>query len=525
MYFISYNDESNKIVVNTTGTSFPRHRDFSIDYVPEPILGADRNGWIEFRSSEPCMCNVDWGDGTTDQYAFVKHKDSANYRLMFRALDIEWKKNPDSHPYWFIQENGNEYIAVPPHVYTDGIDTHDVVFDFTGVVTYFEMYLVHMNEFPVLDAPSLVSLNIHGVKCVNPNIPFDKLGRSVNIQTFSVYDLLATITGGIPDAIFKLKDLRTLNLERLLILPETESSNIRRLSELTKLTSITLNSCGVRKYVKEFNDLPNLTSLGIAGCRYDNEGYDVNVMPDFSEVQAINPNLNSLTFIDFDSHSNSNNWHEFISGKGIQNLTRLNCAYCHNTPVDVLPEYWKEMRSLTAFDLVYALRSQDRADTFVESFYNYIVGWDQITMSSTASDGDRNQFYGLSVAIYTNSSPGSSYRPSGVLQAPSGFIKGSQNGNPSTPMEMIYVLKENYKQNWTVKPEAATLSRAAFLGIYALIFVDDRAIIGDGDLITSFPKEYCYSKEEAVSLCKEHGVDEKPVIEWFENRGVGIPED
>lgn len=522
MYFVSYNDESNKIVVNTTGTSFPRHRDFAIDYVPDPTFGADRNGWIEFRSAEPCFCNVDWGDGTSDQYAFIKQQNSANYRLMFRALNVEWQKNPDVHPAWFRQEDGTEYIPVPPHIYNDGVDTHDVIFDFTGSITYFEMCLVHMNEFPVLDAPGLVSLNIHGVKCVNPNIPFDKLGRSVNIQTFSVNDLLATITGGIPEAIFKLKDLRTLNLERLLILPETESSNIRRLSELTKLSSITLNSCGVRKYVKEFNDLPNLTSLGIAGCRYDNEGYDVNTMPDFSEVSAINPNINSLTFIDYDSHTSSDNWHEFISGKGVHNLTRLNCAYCRNTPVDALPEYWKEMRSLATADFVYALRSQDRVDAFVNNFYDYVIGWSQITMSSIALDGERNQFYGLAIAIYTKSSPSSAYRPSGILQAPSGFVKGSQNGNPATPMEMIYVLTENYGHTWNLKP-ASSATRSA--RPFEMVFVDGRAIIGDGDLITSFPKEYCYSKEEAVSLCKDHGVDEKPVIDWFENRGVGVPED
>lgn len=89
-------------------------------------------------------------------------------------------------------------------------------------------------------------------------------------------------------------------------------------------------------------------------------------------------------------------------------------------------------------------------------------------------------------------------------------------------MEMIYVLTENYGQTWTIKP-ASTSARTA--RPFEMVFVDGRAIIADGDLITSFPKEYCYSEEEAVSLCKEHGVDEKPVIEWFENRGVGVPED
>lgn len=37
-------------------------------------------------------------------------------------------------------------------------------------------------------------------------------------------------------------------------------------------------------------------------------------------------------------------------------------------------------------------------------------------------------------------------------QAPEGFVKGQSNGSPATPMEKIYVLKNNYAQKWTIKP-------------------------------------------------------------------------
>ena len=74
-------------------------------------------------------------------------------------------------------------------------------------------------------------------------------------------------------------------------------------------------------------------------------------------------------------------------------------------------------------------------------------------MASVAKDGERNQFYGLAVSMYGSQYPYENQRPSGTEQAPEGFVKGSSNGFPATPMEKIYVLKNNYAQRWTIKPE------------------------------------------------------------------------
>lgn len=68
------------------------------------------------------------------------------------------------------------------------------------------------------------------------------------------------------------------------------------------------------------------------------------------------------------------------------------------------------------------------------------------------ADGKRNQFYSLSVSMYNAVYPTENQRPSGTEQAPEGFVKGQSNGSPATPMEKIYVLKNNYAQRWTIKP-------------------------------------------------------------------------
>ena len=110
------------------------------------------------------------------------------------------------------------------------------------------------------------------------------------------------------------------------------------------------------------------------------------------------------------------------------------------------------MRSIKQFGVNYSTHSQKRSDDFVNSFYDLVVGWDQITMTSVAKDGKRNQFYGLTVSMYGSIYPDENQRPTGQEQAPEGFVKGQSNGSPATPMEKIYVLKNNYAQKWTIKP-------------------------------------------------------------------------
>lgn len=142
-----------------------------------------------------------------------------------------------------------------------------------------------------------------------------------------------------------------------------------------------------------------------------------------------------------------------MSGRGLEHLTDFNADHCNNLRMDKLPDYIYEMRAITWFGVNCSTHTQKRSDDFVDSFYKLVTEWDQITMTSVAKDGKRNQFYSLSVSMYNAIYPTENQRPSGTEQAPEGFVKGSSNGSPATPMEKIYVLKNNYAQRWTIKPE------------------------------------------------------------------------
>ena len=61
------------------------------------------------RHPKPGFVDVDWGDGTKDQYPLVKIS-NGSYRIVFRSLDIEYKKNPDDTVWWYKKEDGSQYI-------------------------------------------------------------------------------------------------------------------------------------------------------------------------------------------------------------------------------------------------------------------------------------------------------------------------------------------------------------------------------------------------------------------------------
>ena len=181
--------------------------------------------------------------------------------------------------------------------------------------------------------------------------------------------------------------------------------------------------------------------------------FDLNTIPSF-EVDKINPIITTFGFLeDWMASGRRTGWNDDnMFGRGLEYLTGFSVFGCNSFRMDKLPDYIYEMRAITWFNVNASTHNQKRSDDFVNSFYDLVVGWDQITMTSVAKDGKRNQFYSLLVSMYNAIYPTENQRPSGTEQAPEGFVKGSSNGSPATPMEKIYVLKNNYAQRWTIKP-------------------------------------------------------------------------
>jgi hypothetical protein len=512
------------------------NRNDTTDDVPDPILDDNNyNESIQFYSKTPGMCEVDWGDGNKEQFPFVKDRSESiygRYRLMFRRRDISYRKNPDSHPWWFYKEDGSEYIPAPNHAYADGLDKERVItMSFTNDVTKMESYRIMMVGFPILDMPSLINIiiNIPGNRTIT-DIPKDRIMRSVNIERITLSEFGVDTLTSIPEDWNRLTKLKGLNLSMSIDFSDTEASNIRKFPSMwPNLEILHLAGGRVRLYPKEWLSFNNLKELYLSPGSATSS-FDPNTCPAMDEVDKINSSLKIFSHINR-WYGSVVSWHPYMSGKGLENIESLNASHSYsNIDVSNLPDYIYEMRSMNSFYMHFCLSTQSRCDTFISTLYDKVMGFNYLTMSSSASDGERNQFYRLYLTMYSASSP-SDKRPSGVLQAPSGFIKGQSNGSPSTPMEMVYVLMNNYGWRFNMAPEASVLRsiRSSDIGTrsykpYKLIVFDDgRTFVGDGDVLAHDTDKVLSfgGQPEGEYLCDSMGLDRNVIVEYFNKIGNG----
>lgn len=512
------------------------NRNDTTDDVPDPILdGNNYNETIGFYSNAPGMCEVDWGDGNKEQFPFVKDRSESiygRYRLMFRRRDISYRKNPDSHPWWFYKEDGSEYIPAPNHAYDDGMDKERVIsMSFTNDVTKMESYRIMMVGFPILDMPSLINIiiSIPGDRTIT-DIPKDRIMRSVNIERITLSEFGVGTLTSIPEDWNRLTKLKGLNLSNSIDFSDTEASNIRKFPSMwPNLEILHLAGGRVRVYPREWLSFSKLRELYISpGVAMPS--FDPNTCPAMDEVDRINSSLKIFSHINR-WYGSVVSWHPYMSGKGLENIESLDASHSFsNIDVSNLPDYIYEMRSMNSFYMHLCVSTQSRCDTFISTLYDKVMGFNYLTMSSSASDGERNQFYGLYLTMYSASSPVDK-RPSGVLQAPSGFIKGQSNGSPSTPMEMVYVLMNNYRWRFNMAPEASVLRSIRSSDIdtrlykpYKLIVFDDgRTFVGNGDVLAHDTDKVLSfgGQPEGEYLCDSMGLDRNVIVEYFNKIGNG----
>ena len=512
------------------------NRNDTTDDVPDPILDDNNhNEIIGFYSNAPGMCEVDWGDGNKEQFPFVKARSGSiygQYRLMFRRRDISYRKNPDSHPWWFYKDDGSEYIPVPNHTYDDGMDKERVIsMSFTNDVTKMESYRIMMVGFPILDMPSLINIiiSIPGDRTIT-DIPKDRIMRSVNIERITLSGFGVDTLTSIPEDWNRLTKLKGLNLSKSIDFSDTEASNIRKFPSMwPNLEILHLAGGRVRVYPREWLSFSKLRELYISpGVAMPS--FDPNTCPAMDEVDRINSSLKIFSHINR-WYGSVVSWHPYMSGKGLENIESLDASHSYsNIDVSNLPDYIYEMRSMNSFYMHFCVSTQSRCDTFISTLYDKVMGFNYLTMSSYASDGERNQFYGLYLTMYSASSPVDK-RPSGVLQAPSGFIKGQSNGSPSTPMEMVYVLMNNYRWRFSMAPEASVLRSIRSSDIdtrlykpYKLIVFDDgRTFVGNGDVLAHDTDKVLSfgGQPEGEYLCDSMGLDRNVIVEYFNKIGNG----
>lgn len=510
-FLVGYDTALSSVTFYVNEDRFPCYNGKGADYVPDPVVDSgDFNRNFNISSSKPGFVNVDWGDGTKDQYPLIKN--GSVYRIVFRSLDIEWQKNPDATTWWFKKEDGSQYIPIPPHKY-DSVQKREVTMTFSNVIDAdFSLDGIVLDQFPLMNLPDISYLAIVRSVLKNGNIPYDRINKSVNLRNIQMGAFSHPgVWDNWPEGFLNMKNLRYFGCNSVFNFADNPDSNWRRFSEWENLTIFNFNGCNIPSYDPAFNSIP-ATDINIISDR--------NNIPVFDEVDKVGDNKLVVNFM-----ANGSSWkQDLVGGK----LNRIHETYCTSgtVPVDDLPDWLYEVREFRKWNMADGgkfINTQDRADAFVNTFYDKVMSWDYITMSQVASDGNRNQFYKLVLNLYIASTP-TNKRPSGVYQAPEGFVKGVSNGNPTTPMEKVYVLTNNYGQTWILAPAPASkaaLTRARRAGKtritpFVLGVKDGHVSVFSGDVLDDNMSKYNFAdKYEAIDICNDLGLDGSPVVEYF----------
>lgn len=509
-FLVGYDTVLSSVTFYVNEDRFPCYNGKGADHVPDPVVDSgDFNRNLQISSTRPCLVNIDWGDGTKDQYPMVK-KDGGGYYIIFRSLDIEYNKNPDASTWWFKKEDGSQYIPVPPHKY-DNIQEREVSMTFSDVIDgVFDMNGIVLYQFPLMNLPDIYYLAMSRAVLKNGDIPYDRISNSQNIVNISMGSFSHPgVWSNWPEGFLKMKRLRNFGCNSVFNFADNPDSNWRRFSEWENLTDFNFNWCNIPSYDPAFNSIP---AAGI------NIISDRNNIPVFNEVDKVGDDKIIVNFM-----SGGSSWkQDLVGGK----LNKIHDTYCRSgtVPVNDLPDWLYEVREFRRWNLMSNfIATQERADTFVNTFYDKMMSWDYITMSQVASDGNRNQFYKLTLSLYESSNP-TNKRPSGIYQAPEGFVKGVSNGNPTTPMEKVYVLTNNYGQTWVLAPAPASkaaLTRArragkARIAPFVLGVKDGHVSVFSGDVLDDNMSKYNFAdKYEAIDICNDLGLDSSPVVEYF----------
>lgn len=509
-FLVGYDTALSSVTFYVNEDRFPCYNGRGADYVPDPVIdGGDFNRNLDISSSKPGFVNVDWGDGTKEQYLLVRN--GGSYRIIFRSLDIEWRKNPDASTWWFKKEDGSQYVPIPPHKY-GSIQRREVTMKFSNVIDRdFKMDGIVLYEFPLMNMPDISYLHMARSVLKNGDIPYDRISKSVNLKNIQMGFFYHPGTwSNWPEGFLNMKDLKYFGCNSVFNFADNPDSNWRRFSEWKDLTEFNFNWCNIPSYDPAFNSIPAV-SISIISDR--------NNIPVFDEVDKVGDDKAGVTFM-----GGGSSWEQdLVGGK----LNKIHNTYCSSSvvPVDDLPDWLYEVREFRIWTLRDGrfINTQERADTFVNTFYDKIMSWSYITMSQTASDGNRNQFYKLTLDLYTSAAP-TNKRPSGVYQAPEGFVKGVSNGNPTTPMEKVYVLTNNYGQTWVLAPAPASkaaLTRARRAGKtritpFVLGVKDGHVSVFSGDVLDESMSKYSFAdKYEAIDICNNLGLDSSPIVGYF----------
>lgn len=432
-----------------------------IIYDPNGYNCCDNNDYLELRSPVSFELDINWDDDSEIEHV-VATKSGYFYYVRWYSYDSDYYRK-----YTGNGTDGQKDILIPNwafrnHIFQGTKKEHVVTMTFTkGYIDYIYAYCLRFGKYPLFEVPELTTIDTS--KCPCDVINTDRFLYCPNLTTLGLRSAISSKYDIYPNSLWQLTKLKNLYIDSFVSDRNADNNGIRNIVKLKNLVNLTIHG-GVDRYIKEFNELPNIRYIKIS-----QDGDTSNIKTIFSKdgITKINPNLYQLNPLSCWQDATDADM-DIVTGTCFNEIEDLSHITVLPTffqiPKDkkiIIPEWMDRTFNFKSLDWG-KIFGQDRIDRkpttidlAIESLYEHTkqFGYNQNYVDGPYK-GKRNPWYNLKLTAYSQSQP-VSYRPTGIYQEPTGFEKGVSDGNPTSPMEILYVLVNNYKWTCIIPPETS----------------------------------------------------------------------
>lgn len=430
-----------------------------IKYDPNGYNCCNNNDYLELRSPVSFELDINWDDDSEIEHV-VATKSGSLYYVRWYSYDSDYYRK-----YTGNGTDGQKDVLIPNwgfrnHIFQGTKKEHVVTMTFTkGYIDYIYAYYLNFGKYPLFEVPELTTIDTSECPCDVINT--DRFLYCPNLTTLGLRSAIRSKYDKYPNSLWQLTKLKNLYIDSFVSDRNADNNGIRNIVKLKNLVNLKMHN-GVDRYIKEFNELPNIRYIKIS--QY---GDTSNVKTIFSKdgITKINPNLYQLNPLSVWQDDKDTDM-DIVTGTCFNEIEDLSHITVLPTFFQIpkgkkiiIPEWMDRTFNFKSLDWG-KIFGQDRInrkpttiDLAIESLYEHTkqFGYNQNYVDGPYK-GKRNPWYNLKLTAYSQSQP-LSYRPTGIYQEPTGFEKGVSDGNPTSPMEMLYVLVNNYKWTCIIPPE------------------------------------------------------------------------
>lgn len=378
---------------------------------PEFSFQTTSNGFI-FESSIPQSVIVNWGDGNVISYPLLRKN------TFDTTYAVGWTQSGNESTYV------KDHELQPIHNFQDGnTGSRFITFtfdDLSAIVSFRAYYILLEGSLPVdlLSAKRLTGLNL-AANLYLTNLP--DLSENKDIVSLNFAQISQTKFDKIPDSFFELNPT-TFRATSTFDLSDVISSNLFKINQWTNLEFLSLEDCDISEFDDSFSELTEILDLRINRNNFTEFPPQI---ANFYNLYRLYINVigDNISFIDF---------------RGLPSLKYLWLTGNYN--LSEIPLKWKGLVSLIQISNTLSfVNTNDKFNEFIGFFYILCIseGYLDVSTPTVQADDYPNKFRDIEWGH-------SSLTPTGTYQAPTGFVQGSNNGNPTNEAEKIFVLVNNY---------------------------------------------------------------------------------